>query len=133
MKKILLLLAVVMLIASCTTTKKATPTSPVNFQVNLNLNDLDYIGEATGTSTQNYVLGIPIGGRKYKAGVTNSNFGLGTMSGRGFNNAMYDALKSVPDADFVLPISYEKVKDQMFMGSKVTLIIKTKAFKIKKK
>jgi len=133
MKKIFLLLTVVMLFASCTTTKKATPTSPINFQINLDLNDLDFIGEATGTSTQNYVLGIPIGGRKYKSGTTNTGFGSGILSGRGFNNAMYDALKSYPDADFVLPISYEKVRDQMFMGSKVTLIIKTKAFKIKKK
>ena len=86
MKKIFLLLTVVMLFASCTTTKKATPTSPINFQINLDLNDLDFIGEATGTSTQNYVLGIPIGGRKYKSGTTNTGFGSGiggTSSGGG--------------------------------------------------
>jgi hypothetical protein len=133
MKKIFLLLLVVMSFASCTTTKKATPSGSLNFQINVNMSDLEYIGEATGTSTQNYFLGIPLGGRKHKVGTINQNFVLGNMSSRGFNNAMYDALKSHPDADFVLPISFEKVKDQMFMGSKVTLTIKTKAFKIKTK
>jgi hypothetical protein len=133
MKKIFLLLLVVMSFASCTTTKKTTPSGSLNFQININMSDLEYIGDATGTSTQNYVLGIPLGGRKYKVGTINQTFNLGKLKSRGLNNAMYDALKSRPDADFVLPISYERVKNQMFMGSKVTLTIKTKVFKIKAK
>ncbi|HNW90409.1 MAG TPA: hypothetical protein PKN48_12150 [Bacteroidales bacterium] len=135
MKKIFLLLAVLSLaLTSCTTIKKGTPVTPMSLQINLNMDDLEYIGEATGTSTQNYVLGIPYGGRKYKTAVAKfSSINLQSLWNRGFNNAMYDALQSKPDADFVLPISFEETKDQAFLGSKRTLIVKTKAFKIKTK
>jgi hypothetical protein len=132
MKKIFFLLAVILL-ASCTTTRKSTPTTSMNFQINLNIDNLVYIGDATGTSTQNYVLGIPIGGRKYKAGVSNQFNLISMLHMRSYNNAMYDALMSKPDADFILPISYEETTVQMFLGSKVTLTLKTKAFKIKTK
>ncbi|HOV11893.1 MAG TPA: hypothetical protein PLT47_01495 [Bacteroidales bacterium] len=133
MKKIFLLLAILSL-ASCTTIKKGTPVTPMNLQVNLNMDDLQYIGEATGTSTQNYLLGIPYGGRKHRTAVAKiSSLNISGLWNRGFNNAMYDALKSQPDADFVIPISFEETRDQMFLGSKRTLVIKTKAFKIKTK
>lgn len=135
MKKVFLLLAVISLaLASCTTINKGTPVVPMNLQINISMDDLEYIGEATGTSVQNYVLGMPIGGRKNKTAVSKiSSINISSIWNRGFNNAMYNALQSKPDADFIIPISYEETKDQMFLGSKRTLIVKTKAFKIKTK
>ena len=47
------------------------------------------------------------------------------------NNALYDALQTQPDADFVLPVSVETVKDVMFLGNKTTYTVRAKAYKIK--
>ena len=52
---------------------------------------------------------------------------------RGLNNAMYDALSQMPDADFVLPISYDTQVDQQFLGRREHLTIRCKAYKIKNK
>ncbi len=122
-------------LSSCTITKQSTPTAPVHVQVNLSMDNLEYIGEVSGTSTQSYVLSIPIGGRKYTAGVASSQsmLNLSMLQTRGMNNAMYDALKSKPDADFILPVSVESKKQQMFLGSRETITVKGKAFKIKTK
>ena len=136
MKKLLNILMaflVLFLIASCTITKKGVPSVPMDVHINLDMSNLEYLGEVTGTSTQAYFLGIPIGSRKFTSGVATGMFSSYIPQSRGMNNAMYDALTSKPDADFVLPISYETVRQQMFLGSKVKLTVKTKAFKIKTK
>jgi len=99
----------------------------------LDMNDLDYIGEVTGTAEQHYFLGLPYGGRKYYSGsVTFTGLpGIGGSFDRGFNNAMYDALMSKPDADFVLPSSTEVKVQRVFLGSTKRFTIKGKAYKIK--
>jgi hypothetical protein len=132
---IILIFLVIILASSCTITRKGVPTVPMNFQINLDMTNLEYLGEVTGTSTQAYFLGIPLGGRKYTAGVSMPTgiFLPPIPHSRGMNNAMYDALLSKPDADFVLPVSYVTVRQQMFLGSKVKLTLKTKAFKLKTK
>ncbi len=98
--------------SSCVVRKNATPVSPVNTQVNLNYDDLEYIGEVTGSSTQTYLFGIiPIGGRRNHQGVFASNIISSPISlnlnKRGVNNALYDALTSKPDADYIIPVSYK--------------------------
>ncbi|HRD38442.1 MAG TPA: hypothetical protein PLC65_07410, partial [Bacteroidia bacterium] len=52
---------------------------------------------------------------------------------RAYNNALYDALKQKNDADFVLPLSSESTTNRAFLGKKVTLNVRAKAFKIKTK
>ena len=138
MKKIniLLILFVTVVFTSCTITKKGIPTANMNVQVNLDMNNLEYMGEATGTSTQAYLLGvIPLNGRKNTIGVATLQVAplVSIPQKRGVNNAMYDALKSVADADFILPVSFESTKQQMFLGCKITITVKAKAFKIKTK
>lgn len=137
----IVLLVGVLSMPSCTMYRKAVPVAPVNIQVLVQMQDLEYLGETTVTNTQSYVLGIPYGGRRYHAGVAVSqnqllnlpiNLPVNALS-RGFNNAMYDALKQFPDADFIMPISYESKVDQMFLGRQETLSIKVKAYRIKKK
>ena len=123
-----------MTISSCRTTQKAVAVAPINVQVNFSMEDLVYIGDVTGTSTQSYVMGIPVGGRKYHSGLLlSSSFSLPIPASRGYSNALYDALSQMPDADFVLPVSYETNVDQMFMGRKVHLTLRCKAYKIKSK
>lgn len=135
MKKILNLIAAfgaVVLISSCTTLSKSVATSGLNTQVNLTMDNLEYVGDVTGSATQYYALGIPVGGRKYyTASVGGLN--LNGLLNRGFNNALYDALMQKPDADFVLPLATEEKSNVMFLGRKQMITVHAKAFKIKSK
>jgi len=122
---------------SCTINRKGMVSAPVNIQVNLTMDDLEYVGEVTGTASQNYFLGLPFGGRKYYRGQTASGliglpFVLPHLR-REVANATYDALMQKPDADFVLPFSAEEKRSILFLGSKRTVTVKGKAFKIKSK
>lgn len=140
-QKYLYLLAVLFLFTtSCTIMQKSMNTSPVLVQMNLNMSDMDYVGEITGTATQSYVLGLPLGGRRYYfpvsgyvAGSPVNVLGGNIMRDRGLNNAMWDALQQKPDADFILPLNVEVKRKQEFLGSVRTYTVKAKAFKIKAK
>ena len=125
-----IVVATLFVFTSCTQKFKSTPVAPVNVQVNVTMDDLEYVGEVTGTSTQSYLLGrIAIGGRRNHAGQVGGTIGLPQT--RGVNNALYDALQTQPDADFVLPVSVETVKNVMFLGNKTTYTVRAKAYKIK--
>jgi len=136
MKKIkaiyLLPLAVVLLFSSCTVYTKSIATTGVETQVQFKMEDLEYIGDVSGTATQTVLLGaIPIGGRRFHV----ANLGGGGLvpSSRQFNNALYDALMQRENADFVLPLSSSSVRDQMFLGYRETITVRAKAFRIKSK
>lgn len=136
MKRIYILLSALVIfgMSSCTIHQKTIPSASINAQVNLTMSDLEYVGEVSGTSTQSYFLFIPTGGRKYYVAATTpqSIFGPSNVPlNRGVQNALYDALQQKPDADFVLPMSVETTRNQMFLGSKRTVTVRAKAFKIK--
>ena len=138
MKKLLYLLAgLALVVSSCTMKSKTVPAAPLNVQVNFTMDDLEFIGEVTGTTTQSYVLGLPYGNRTNNVGTVATQFPFQIpgqfIRTRGFNNAMYNALQSKPDADFILPIAVETKTDVMFLGREETLTIRAKAFKIKTK
>jgi hypothetical protein len=136
MKKIFLLfstfVAILLFASSCTMHNRTTMGATLDARVNFTTADLEYVGEVTGTSTQYYVLGIPYGGRRYYTASTGGLAITGAVD-RGYNNALYDALGQKKDADFVLPISSESTVNRSFLGKKVTLTIRAKAFKIKSK
>lgn len=128
--------AVVMSLNSCTVRQRAVPLTPINAQVNFTMDDLEYIGDIVGTSEQSYALGfIAYGGRKYHSGVLLPQGGLGVIlpNNRGVNNALYDALQQRPDADMVLPVSFERETEQQFLGRRVNFTVRCKAYKIKNK
>jgi len=129
--------AIAMLFSSCTMREKAIPLAPMNVQVEFTMDDLEYIGDVTGSTTQSYVFGvIPYGGRQYHRGTLINQGAIGGIQlprTRGYNNALYDALQEQPDADFLIPISFEKTTEQQFLGRVETLSIKAKAFRIKSK
>lgn len=120
--------------SSCTMNSKMINTAPIITQVQLTMNDLEYVGDVTGTATQSYVLGLPYGGRKYMVG----SVGSGMLSGivptdRAVANASYDALMQKPDADFILPFAATEKTQFQFLGKKKTVTLRAKAFKIKTK
>lgn len=120
---------------SCTIRSKSVPNTPVNAQINIDYDDLEYMGDVTGSASQGYVLGIiPYGGRKYHVGtIYNQTLGFALPGNRGYNNALYDALMQKPDADLVLPVSFESIIQQQFLGRRVELTVRCKAYKIKNK
>lgn len=125
-----IVVATLFVFTSCTQKFKSTPVAPVNVQVNVTMDDLEYVGEVTGTSTQSYLLGVlPIGGTRFQAGQVGGTIGI--PQSRGVNNALYQALLTQPDADFVLPVSVESTKNVMFLGNKTTYTVRAKAYKIK--
>ncbi len=131
---LLAFIAVATLATSCTGYKRTVPVTPMIAQVNFDMDDLQYIGEAIGTANQSYVLGLPIGGRKYHSAAMVSQLGIGLgniiPNNRGYNNALYDALMKMPDADFVLPVSVNVTTDHQFLGRRDNLTIRFKAYRI---
>lgn len=125
--------ATLLVFTSCTRQFKSTPVAPVNVQVNVSMDDLEYVGEVTGTSTQSYLFGVlPIGGRRFHTGSLSQQSGfLSLPTNRGTANAMYDALQSQADADFVLPVSVEQTTNVMFLGNVTTYTVRAKAYRIK--
>ncbi|MBX7203359.1 MAG: hypothetical protein K1X77_09830 [Bacteroidia bacterium] len=117
--------------------RRITPVSPINTIVNMQSDDLEYVGEVTGSSEQSYVFGsLPIGGRLNHYVVVNQSgselLSLVPMR-RGVRNAVYDALNKKPDADFIIPISYEITIDRMFLGRKEKVNARVKVFRFKTK
>ncbi len=127
------------LLSSCVVRKNAVQTSPFNTQVNFVYDDIEYITEVSGTSTQSYLFGlIPVGGRRNHQGVFSTTFLNNSpvtlkLNKRGLNNALYDAISSKPDADYIIPVSYKVETTVMFFGRKETLTVKAKAVKIRNK
>lgn len=117
--------------------RMVTPMSPVHTIVNMQMADLEYVGEVTGTSEQTYLLGgIAIGGRRNHYVVLNQS-GSELLSSvparRGVRNAVFDALSKKPDADFVIPVSYDITVDKMFLGRKEVVTARIKVFRFKTK
>ena len=120
--------------SSCRISQKAMVQTPINAQINFDMDDLEFIGTVSGTSTQSYALGMAIGGRKYhSASFIGQGFAIQLPPSRGYQNALYDALSQLPDADFVLPVSYNTEVDQQFLGRKEYVTLRCKAYKIKDK
>ncbi|MBX2971993.1 MAG: hypothetical protein KF797_02720 [Flavobacteriales bacterium] len=134
---ILLPLAVVFLFPSCTVYTKSIAGTSVQTQIHFKMEDLEYVGDVSGTATQSFLFGrIPIGGRRFHEGRIGGNAGIigGIIpQDRMTNNALYDALMQREDADFLLPLSSSSVRDQMFLGHRTTLTVRAKAFRIKSK
>lgn len=135
MKKIIyLLIGCVLLTSACTVTKRKAPMAAVNVHINFDMDDMEYLGEVTGSAEQHYFLGMAYGGRKYYSGEVYMP-GQFSMAGldRAVQNAMYDALLSKPDADIILPFSFETKIQKLFLGKLKKLTIRGKAFKLKTK
>jgi len=133
-KIILPILVAILFLGSCTIYKTSVPQSGVHTQINVNLNDMQYLKEVTGTAVQSYVVGIAYGGEKHKkaavSNVSGSLIGV-NLNNRGYNNALYNALQKLPDADFIMPINMQVKSDRLFLGRQDSIIVRVKAFKLK--
>lgn len=127
-----LLFVMIIAISSCSLHKNGVATS--HPFLNLQMQDMEYIKDVEDTTVQSYFLGvIPIGGKRYRKGHVNANvLTLTSFSNkRGMNNALYNILKKVPDADFVVPVYQYVQLDRMFLGRKEYIALRVKAFRLK--
>jgi hypothetical protein len=131
LKYILSVFAILMMMGSCTVYHTSVPQANVQTQLNVEMGDLEYIRDVTGTATQPFVLGLPYGGTKYRRATVSNLSGVINIRNRGYNAALFNALESVPDADFVLPVSVEIISDRMFLGREDNITVRVKAFKLK--
>jgi hypothetical protein len=111
------------------------PSAGLNVQLNLSLNDMVYIADTVIKVKQSYLLGLPYGGERYKIGhlVLQDNIPSYIKRNRAFNRAIFEALNSYPDADFVLPVNYKIEKHILFLGREEELTLKVKMLKIPSK
>lgn len=130
-----ILLILPIFLSSCYLQKSVTPSPSLNVQLNITYNDLEYVADTTIKIKQSYVLGLPYGGKRYTIGqlVLNDNIPLYLKKTRSFNRAIFEALNSFPDADFVLPVNYKLEKHIMFLGREEVLTLKLKLLKIPSK
>ncbi|MCU0431072.1 MAG: hypothetical protein MUF42_13990 [Cytophagaceae bacterium] len=126
-------------LTSCVVKKVSNPVSAVTTQIMIDYDDLEYVTDVTGTSTQSYLLGvIPVGNRTNEYGALGNAIIASTRTdnvirNRGVNQALYNALTSKPDIDYLMPVSYKVEKQISFLGRKETVTVRAKAFKIRPK
>lgn len=131
--KILTLVIILLVsVSSCSIQKNGATAG--NSILNLQMQDMEYIKDVQDTTVQTYFLGLlPIGGQRNKRGYVNTN--VLTLNGftrkRGLKNALYDIMKEVPDADFIVPVHQSVQIDKMFLGKKEYIALRVKAFRLK--
>lgn len=133
--RFLSLILIAFLLSSCYMQKSVAPSASLSVQLNLSLNDMEYMADTVIKLKQSYVLGLPYGGQRYKTGqlVLQDNIPSYLKRNRAFNRAIFEALTAYPDADFVIPASYKLEKYMMFLGREEELTLKLKLLKIPSK
>ena len=126
-------------LASCSVTRYSAY-SPSATQLNLQMDDLEYLGEVEITVEYRRYLGVftaidKINGQEYDRQEINNFpiYGNNLTSGLlpKLQKASYLILKEYPTADYFIVTSQTSKKDQLFLGSHVTAKAKVKAYSLK--
>lgn len=144
MKKIILYILIIGLFSSCSnyrtlSVKKTTSLTPDLVKLNVNLNDMEYLGKTEISVTSRRYLGIfykldSINNREYtyqdKKVLTLT--GLSDIRLRGhMKKAAYKVVEEFPDATFYIPGNYYRKYHQMFLGKWITRKMEIHAYKYK--
>ena len=137
------LIALMLIVASCgrgVLVKKSIQGRPLDANVDIRLfwSDFEYIGDLDGTiSYTQYAWGT----RVYHEPRFNNRTRITflTFNGRNFlpigskplSRALYDAQEKYPDMEFIIPYQINRDIQRMFLGRKITLNVKAKAYKLK--
>jgi hypothetical protein len=138
MKKIVLavsLLFTLLFLVGCTATVSRIPgTRPTWLDMRLERADYSILATATGEASGERILLFPVGLKRYfgsASGWSIATFGDGTIISTVKSNAIYEALKKVPDADFMIEPRYEMSVEDYLFYAKVTIKVSGKAIKLK--
>ncbi len=128
----------IFLLSSCGTLTKSKTYAPGQVQLNIDMADLEYLGETKIDVTYRTYLGFirvidSVNGEVYDQ--TNiqeaklcSQIGSSLLTGP-INKATTKLIKKYPDATYFQPISQTKIKERLFLGSQVTVKALVKAYK----
>jgi hypothetical protein len=127
-------------LSGCGTLTKSKVFAPNNVQLNLGMDDLEYLGEVKIDMTYRTYLGFikvidTVNDEEYdrtnsKEVCLYSQFGVYPLSAD-INKAAYKLVEKYPDATYFQPILLTKVKDRLFLGSKNKIEAVVKAYKFK--
>lgn len=147
MKRILTIIIAavsVLLMVSCSSTRqysnmRTTSLTPDYVRLNMDLNDMQFLGQTTLTvetrtyfgifKCTDYVNGIKYDYRKVSK-VTLAGKSDIKLSGD-MKKAAYKVLEEYPDADYYVPIYEKQDKDQMFLGNHKVKTLVIRAYKLK--
>ena len=127
-------------LSGCGTLTKSKMFAPNQVQLNLGMDDLEYLGEAKIDVTYRTYLGFikvidTVNNEAYdrtneKEVALYSQIGTYPLSAD-VNKAAYKLIEQFPDATYFQPVSLTKVKDRLFLGSinKVEAVVKAYKFK----
>lgn len=131
MKKLFFLFCLVCALglSSCGSSKQANVFRPNNIQLNLSMNDLNYLGDCQISVTYDTYLGFitkvdKVNGESYSS-LERKKAEIQPMSGvlsKGpIELAAYKVLEQYPNASYFLPICQTTTKTKLFLGTEKTV------------
>ena len=127
-------------LSGCGTLTQSKVFAPNKVQLNLGMDDLEYLGDVRIDMTYRTYLGFikvidTVNDEVYdrtnsKEVCLYSQIGALPLS-NDVNKAAYKVLEQYPDATYFQPVSLTKVKDRLFLGSKNRVEAVVKAYKFK--
>lgn len=143
MKHIIRILSVfllVIMLAGCGTLTKSSSNAPGVLQLNISMDDLEYLGESEIEVSYRCYLGFirivdQVNGVDYdrtniKITFLNSQYNSGFLKGV-ISKAAYKILEDYPEAEYFQPVIKTKVKDRLFLGTNSKIKAVVKAYKYK--
>lgn len=127
-------------LASCGVITKDKSFSADRISLELNMDDLAFLGETEISVEYNTVLGVftkleKINGKNYDPGMPKKKLSLPVQglipNGVGIDMAAYKLKEQFPKADYYQVVSESTVKDRMFLGSVTQKTLRVKAYRFK--
>lgn len=138
--KYLLGLGLAALCCSCSVTRNQTY-APATSQLNIQMSDLEYLGETEISVDYRTYLGFiriidKLNGTAYDGSeikytdLKNGDFLSSGLYGR-LDRAAFKVLEKFPDADYFVVVNQSKQKTRLFLGAEVSVTAKVRAYAFK--
>ncbi|MBO7248406.1 MAG: hypothetical protein J6V02_08690 [Bacteroidaceae bacterium] len=140
LNKLLYTLIFVLSLTSCGSIITNNGFSLGRMSLELNMNDLEYLGETEISSEYNTILGLftmiekvngEIYNPEYPVKKLNLQYQNIALTGAGMDLAAYKLVELFPDATYYKVVYESTIKDRMFLGSLTKKVIKVRAYKLK--
>lgn len=128
-----------MAFSSCGTSRHAAVFRPDNVQLNVAMDDLQYLGECKISISYDTYLGLftrinEVNGQPYNSLERNSAdiqpFG-GILSFGPINLAAFKVLEQYPNASYFMPVCQTKTTTKLLMGRETTITATVRAYQFK--
>jgi len=139
--RILAIVCFAAVLSSCSIAKRSSFT-PDRTELNLNMSDLEYLGEIEVTVDYNQYLGvfkkigaingIPYDGKKIDyAKHSAAIFGGGVIPDTILSRALPKVFETFPGADYIIIVGQQKEREVLFLGSENSVKARVKAYTLK--